>query len=167
MNDPSNSRSQRGPDAGEFAARLHHSRSVMDRRRALERRREQAVTDAVRDYWSAWQAISMIEQRRDRRIQTLRDKINSISEAAAADIAVHQENQAEAAKRMNEHGCSTDDIAELLEISTRTARQLLASSRARTERPEQTPKHGSGRSFAEPQPASESAGRSSQAEPEK
>ena len=88
MNDPSNSSSRRGPDAGEFAARLHHSRSVMDRRRALEREREQAVAEAVRDYWSAWRAISTIEQRRERRIQALRDKVHAISETAATNIAV-------------------------------------------------------------------------------
>ncbi|MFF0496433.1 hypothetical protein ACFYU5_08525 [Nocardia aobensis] len=167
MKDFSNSRNQRGPDTGGLAARLHHSRSVMDRRRALERQREQAVTEAVRDYWSAWQAISTIEQRRDRRIQTLRDRMSDLGEAAATEIAVHQDNQAAAAKRMNEHGCSIDDIAELLEISSRAARQLLGYGRARTESLEQTPKHGSERSLTMPQPASESAGRSSQVESEK
>jgi hypothetical protein len=99
----------------------------MDRRRALERRREQNVSDAVREYWSAWQAISTIEQRRDRRIRALHDKIRHLEQTAATDIAVHHTRQAAAVVRMNEHGCSTDDIAELLEISVRGARQLLAA----------------------------------------
>lgn len=133
MNDPRASRSKRGRDAGKLAGKLRHSREVMDRWRALERRREQNVSDAVREYWSAWQAISTIEQRRDRRIRALHDKIRHLEETALTEVAVHQKSQAAAAARMNEHGCSTDDIAELLEISLKGARQLLA---ARQEKPE-------------------------------
>lgn len=133
MNDPRTSRSKRGQDAGKLAGQLRHSREVMDRRRALERRREQNVSDAVRQYWSAWQAISTIEQRRDRRITALHDKIRHLEQTATAEIAVHHTRQAAAVARMNEHGCSTDDIAELLEISLRGARQLLAAGQEKPE----------------------------------
>ncbi len=133
MNDPRASRSERGRDAGKLAGQLRHSREVMDRRRALERRREQNVSDAVRQYWSAWQAISTIEQRRDRRIRALHDKIRHLEQTATTDIAIHHTKQAAAVARMNEHGCSADDIAELLQISLKVTRQLLA---ARQEKPE-------------------------------
>ncbi|NKY86563.1 hypothetical protein [Nocardia veterana] len=111
---------------------------MMDRRRAVERQREQIVSDAVREYWLAWQSISKIEQRRDRRIRALHDKIGHLEQAAATDIAVHQTRQTAAVARMNEHGCSTDDIAELLEISVKAARQLLAAGRAEPEPGAQT-----------------------------
>lgn len=157
MNDPRTSRSARGQEAGELAARLHHSRQVMDRRRAVERQREQNVSDAVREYWSAWQAISTIEQRRDRRIRALHDKIGHLEQAAATEIAVHHTRQTSAVARMNEHGCSTDDIAELLEISVKNARQLLAAGRAEPEPGVQTAHPESEPPLNEPQRSVESA----------
>ena len=157
MNDSRASRSKRGQDAGKLAGQLRHSREVMDRRRALERRREQIVSAAVRQYWSAWQAISTIEQRRDRRIRALHDKIRHLEEAAATDIAVHRTRQAAAVARMNEHGCSTDDIAELLEISVRAARQLLATGQEKPERRVQTTYSESEPPLNEPQRSAGSA----------
>ncbi|MFF0499748.1 hypothetical protein ACFYU5_25340 [Nocardia aobensis] len=133
MNDPRTSRNERGQDVGKLAARLRHSREVMDRRRAVERQREQIVSGAVREYWLAWQAISTIEQRRDRRTRALHDKIRHLEQVAATDIAVHHARQTAAVARMNEQGCSTDDIAELLEISVKGARRLLAVGRAEPE----------------------------------
>ncbi|MCC3318247.1 hypothetical protein [Nocardia africana] len=157
MNDPQASRSTRGRDAGKLSGQLRHSREVMDRRRALERRREQNVSAAVRQYWSAWQAISTIEQRRDRRIRALHDKIRHLEEAAATDIAVHRTRQAAAVVRMNEHGCSTDDIAELLEISVRGARQLLAAGQEKPEPGVQAAHRESGQRLNEPQRSAGSA----------
>ena len=127
MNDARTSSSKRGQDAGKLAGQLRHSREVMDRRRAVERERERTVGEAVREYWAAWQAISTIEQRRDRRIRALQDKIRKLEQTATTDIAVHHARQAAAVARMNEHGCSTDEIAELLDISLKAARHLLAA----------------------------------------
>lgn len=157
MNDPQASRSKRGRDAGKLAGQLRHSREVLDRRRAVERRREQNVSDAIREYWSAWQAISTIEQRRDRRIRALRDKIGHLEQAAATEIAVHHDRQAAAVARMKEQGCSTDDIAELLEISLKGARQLLAAGRAEPEPGVQTTHRQSEQRLNEPQRSAESA----------
>lgn len=157
MNDDRNTGPQRGQRSSELSARLQHSRDVLERRRAAERQREQGVADAVREYWSAWQAIATIERRRDRRIQTLRDKIRDITNTAATDIAVHQETQAAAVTRMDEYGCKTNDIAELLEISTKAVRQFLAASRADPGPLDQTPHLESKPSPAESQPPSQSA----------
>ncbi|WP_156055786.1 hypothetical protein [Nocardia sp. NRRL WC-3656] len=130
---------------------------MMDRRRAVERRREQNVSDAVREYWSQWQAISTIEQRRDRRIRALHDKIRHLEQTAAAEIAVHHTRQAAAVARMNEHGCSTDEIAELLEISLKGARQLLAAGQEKPEPGVQTAHRESEQRLNEPQRSAGSA----------
>ncbi|MFI7195115.1 hypothetical protein ACIBQ0_35760 [Nocardia nova] len=157
MNEPRTSRSTRGQDAAQLAARLHHSREVLDRRRVIERRRVQNVSDAVREYWSAWQAISTIEQRRDRRARALRDKIRHLEQTAATEVAVHHTRQAAAVARMNEQGCNTDDIAELLEISVKRARQLLAAGRAEPEPGAQTAHRKNEQRLNEPQRSAESA----------
>ncbi|MEU6559430.1 hypothetical protein [Nocardia nova] len=132
MNDNRPPARRPGKQAGEFAARLQHSREVMDRRRTIEREREHGVADAVRDYWLAWRAISAIERRRDRRVHALEEKIRHITDTADSDIDVHRQQQATAVVRLTEHGCSTDDVADLLEISLRTVRGLLSSGRAQS-----------------------------------
>lgn len=129
MNDNRKSMPRAGKQADELTARRQHSREVMDRRRAIEREREQGVTDAVGDYWLAWRAISAVERRRDRRIHALEDKIGHLTDTARSEIDGYRQQQAEAVARMTQHGCGTDDIAEILEITVRTARGLLASAR--------------------------------------
>ena len=143
MND--NRQRPRGPGirSGELAPRLQHSREVMDRHRAIERERQQGVADAVRDYWSAWQAITTAEQRRDRRVHTLKHKIDAITDKAADEIAAHRDHQATAVTRLSNHGYGTDSIAELFELSVRGVRALLARARTTTNSQEGQPQEHS------------------------
>ncbi|OXR43116.1 hypothetical protein B7C42_05002 [Nocardia cerradoensis] len=99
----------------------------------------------------------MIEQRRDRRIRALHDKIRHLEQTATTDIAVHHTKQAAAVARMNEHGCSTDDIAELLKVSLKGVRQLLAAGRAKPEPGVQTAHRESESPLNAPQRSMESA----------
>ncbi|WP_063002398.1 hypothetical protein [Nocardia mikamii] len=87
----------------------------------------------------------------------MRDKIRHLEEIATTEIAVHRKSQAAAVARMNEQGYSTDDIAELLEIGLKVARQLLAAGRAEPDPGAQTA-HGEGEPrLDEPQRSAESA----------
>jgi len=113
----------------EVVARLQRSRRRAMDRRAAAREREKIVTTAVRDYISAWHAIELVQQRRDNEIANLKGQIDIATARAADEITGHEQGQIEAAATIHAEGHNDDDIADLLEISTRQARQLIAASR--------------------------------------
>ncbi|MEV5835583.1 hypothetical protein [Nocardia sp. NPDC052112] len=128
MNDnitPRRARSTRSPEAVE---RLRRSRDRIRDRRDAARRREQAVSGAVKQYITAWQEITSIEQAREDRIAALHQQITAAKERAATEIAEHRQRQALAAATIREQGNTDDDVADLLEITPKQARQLIAAA---------------------------------------
>lgn len=113
----------------EVVARLQRSRRRTMDRRAAARASERTVTAAIQDYISAWHAIQLVEQRRDKNIVELKKQIDQATARAADEIAGHQRAQAEAAATMHSEGHNDDEIAELLEITPKQARQLLGATR--------------------------------------
>ncbi|MFI6958604.1 hypothetical protein ACIBJI_34700 [Nocardia sp. NPDC050408] len=122
------SRRARGTRSPEVVARLERSRARIRDRRDAARKREQAVTGEVRRYIAAWQAITRIEEARDDNIAALQQQIAAARERAAAEIEEHRHRQALAAARIREQGNTDDDVADLLEITPKQARQLVAAA---------------------------------------
>ncbi|WP_327118849.1 hypothetical protein OHB12_11635 [Nocardia sp. NBC_01730] len=120
-------RKDRSPEVVE---RLERSRVRIRERRALARQRERAITEAVKRYLADWQAIAACEAKRNNEIEALRQQITDAESRAAQEIAGYRVDQAEAAAVIRDHGQTDDDVAELLEISTKQVRQLIATDRA-------------------------------------
>ncbi|MET8430603.1 hypothetical protein [Nocardia sp. NPDC004860] len=124
---PRRTRSQaRSP---ELVARLQRSRKRSLRRRADAAAREKAITRAVGDYLAAWSAITHAEQSRDREVAALHAQINTVITRAANEITTHENAQASAAAAVRAHVQTDEELADLLEITVKRARQLLAGSR--------------------------------------
>ncbi|WP_280361489.1 hypothetical protein [Nocardia wallacei] len=113
----------------EVVARLERLRQQTVERRAAAREKEKTVTAAVRGYISAWHAIRIIEQRRDQEIASLRQQIDDTTARAAAEIAEYHRAQADNAATIQAQGHNDTEIAKLLEITPKQARQLLATAR--------------------------------------
>ncbi|MGW5106131.1 hypothetical protein [Nocardia sp. NPDC004123] len=114
----------------ELVARLQRSRQRSLQRRADAAAREKAITRAVGDYLAAWNAISHAEQSRDREVAALRAQIDTVITRAASEITTHEDVQATAAAAVRAHVQTDEELADLLEITVKRARQLLAGSRA-------------------------------------
>ncbi|QIS22164.1 hypothetical protein [Nocardia terpenica] len=113
-----------------MAARLQRSRRKTRDLRTAAREREKIVTAAVRDYIAAWAAIVELQRRRDADIDALHRQIAEVTERANERIGDHEVIQARAAAQIHAQGHTDDDIADLLEITPRHARRLLAAARA-------------------------------------
>ncbi|MFE3000041.1 hypothetical protein ACFXG4_34210 [Nocardia sp. NPDC059246] len=123
-------RRSRGKDSPELVARLQRSHQRSLERRAAATEREKTITRAVGDYLTAWQAISGIEDRRDRDVAALREQIDAVLARAASDITTREQEQAAAAAAVRAHVQSDEELADLLEITVKRARQLLAAWRS-------------------------------------
>lgn len=95
----------------------------------MAREKEKTATGAVRGYISAWQAIKAIEQRRDQEIASLRQQIDDTTARAGAEITEYHRAQAKSAATIHAEGHPDTEIAELLEITPKQARQLLTIAR--------------------------------------
>ncbi|WP_406274556.1 hypothetical protein OH799_01405 [Nocardia sp. NBC_00881] len=122
-------RSPRSPRTPEVRARLERSRERVRARRAQARHREQAITSAVKQYIAGWQAITECENKRDNEIEALREQIRAVQARAAERIAGYRAEQALAAATIRDQGQTDDDVAELLEIDTKQAQQLINTAR--------------------------------------
>ncbi|MBF6102268.1 hypothetical protein IU510_30070 [Nocardia cyriacigeorgica] len=112
----------------------------MRQRREQIRERERATTAAVRCYLAAWQSITLCETERDDEIAELRRRIGVVENTADARIAQLRAEQAAAARAIRDQpGHTAGDVANLLEITPKQARQLLAL--ARTEQPQPSAAH--------------------------
>ncbi|WP_327097169.1 hypothetical protein OIE68_46160 [Nocardia vinacea] len=133
---PRSPRTDRSPEVVE---RLERSRDRIRERLALARQRERAIHEAVKRYLTDWQAITACETKRDNEIKALRQQIAEVESRAAQEIARYRANQAEVAAVIRDHGQTDDDVAELLEISTKQARQLVTTARAQRATTSPTP----------------------------
>ncbi|WP_433621036.1 hypothetical protein [Nocardia sp. CA-120079] len=84
----------------------------------------------MKRYLDHWQAITACETARDQEVEALRQQISVVESRTAEEIARHRVDQALAAALIRDLGQSDDDVAELLEISGKHARQLINAGRA-------------------------------------
>ncbi|WP_194818010.1 hypothetical protein [Nocardia sp. XZ_19_385] len=128
-NNPGHGTRRRTPEVVE---RLQRSRDRLRDRRAAQRQREQAVSAEVKRFIADWQAITRIEQVRDREISDLQRQMVEVKARAQAEAAEHRHQQALAAANIRAQGYSDEDTAELLEITLKQARRLIAEANADT-----------------------------------
>ncbi|MRH91563.1 hypothetical protein GFY24_29685 [Nocardia sp. SYP-A9097] len=124
----------RAPQSPELVARLQRSRQRSLQRRAAATEREKTITRAVGDYLAAWNAIIHAQQRRDNEVERLQKQIADVIADAAAEIATHEDEQAAAAAVVRAQVPTDEEVADLLEITVKRARQLLGGSRVSTSR---------------------------------
>ncbi|MRH93047.1 hypothetical protein GFY24_37465 [Nocardia sp. SYP-A9097] len=122
----------RTPESPELVARLQRSRQRSLQRRAAATEREKTITRAVGKYLAAWNAITNAEQRRDSEVERLREQIDTVIARASTEIGGYENAQAAAAAAVRAHVQADEEVADLLEITLKRARQLLGGSRART-----------------------------------
>ncbi len=117
---------RRGPDVHD---RLERNRERVRARRAQARQREKAITTAVKQYVAAWAAVAECESKRDRDIEVCHQQIRQLEARAEEELTGHRAQQAAAAAALRREGQSDDDVAELLEITAKQARQLISAAR--------------------------------------
>ncbi|MGW6335921.1 hypothetical protein [Nocardia rhamnosiphila] len=134
---------RRGAKAPEVTERLERSRDRLRQRRVRERQREKEIKAAVAEHIAAWQAINAVITRRDSEIEQLRSRIAELEAAATEQVAVLRARQAAVVAAIKQHGDPDDEIAELLEITPRQVRQLLAAARIEVDNAGDGPLHAS------------------------
>ncbi len=120
-------RSKRDPDVRQ---RLNQIRELMKVRRAQARDREVATTEAVTTYLLAAGSIGECVASRDKRIDELRTRIEQVERDHTTEVARWRGQQARAVTAIRDLGETDDGISELLELTTKQVRQLLALDRA-------------------------------------
>ncbi|MGW6730669.1 hypothetical protein ACWF9G_32620 [Nocardia sp. NPDC055029] len=125
-------RSKRDP---ELVRRLDQVRQVMKVRRTEAERRAAATMDAVQTYLHAAGVIRQSLAVRDQRIGELRRQIEQLEREHEAEAARWRARQASAVAAMRELGESDDGIGQLLELTGRQLRQLMAAAARTAERP--------------------------------
>lgn len=113
----------------ELVARIERSHQRSQQRRAAAKTKEKTLTGAVTDFLTAWNAIELAAARRDQQIAALQQQIDDARHRAATEIAVLERDQAAAAAVVREQVGTDAEVAELLEVPIKRARELLAVSR--------------------------------------
>ncbi|MCM6774528.1 hypothetical protein NDR87_13675 [Nocardia sp. CDC159] len=94
----------------------------------------------VREFHRAWAAIALVRTNCDRDIADLEQKIAEIRAQAAAEIDNHNRVQAAAAAAIRAQRYTEEEVADLLDITVKQARQLITRdnrpSQARTPEPD-------------------------------
>lgn len=119
-------RSKRDPDVRQ---RLNQIRDLMKVRRAEARHREAATTEAVTTYLLAAGSIRECGAERDRHIDELRTRIERVEREHSADVARWYAQQAQAVAAIRDLGETDEGIGELLKLTTKQVRHLLALER--------------------------------------
>ncbi|MGW6729629.1 hypothetical protein ACWF9G_27325 [Nocardia sp. NPDC055029] len=118
-------RSKRDP---ELVRRLDEVRQVMKVRRTEAQRRATATMDAVETYLHAAGVIRKSLAVRDQRIGELRQQIEKLEREHEAEAARWRARQASAIEAIRDQGESDDSIGQLLELTGRQVRQLMAAA---------------------------------------
>lgn len=119
-------RSKRDP---ELSRRLDEVHNLMKVRRDAAERRETATMEAVQIYLQASGSIRQRTEVRDQRVSELRKRIEQLEREYEAEVTRWRGQQAGAVTVMRELGESDTSIGELLELTSKQVRQLVASAR--------------------------------------
>jgi hypothetical protein len=124
------SRARRPAEASEWLERLrqHNTDQLQAQRDA-----EQRIEEALNTYVDADVSVRGVEHARDHKVASLERRIDKIWTEAQTQIEQIHQQQAMAVWRIGDAGRTTDQIAELLEISQTDARRLLSAGRIAAE----------------------------------
>jgi hypothetical protein len=114
----------------EAAARLERLRKRNADQLETQREAERRIETALQSYVDADVAISGIEQDRDDKVANLEQQIEQARTAAQVQIEQIRAQQAMVVWQISDAGRTAQQIAELLELPQKEARQLLRAGRA-------------------------------------
>ncbi|MGW5440250.1 hypothetical protein [Nocardia asteroides] len=118
-------------------AHIERARERMDQRRADQKIRDRHISAAVKEFAAAAVAVTAREESRDREVAELQQRIQRSRDTATTEITELRARQGAALARMKDQGQTDDEIADLLGVTVRQARQLLTATTRTTPRGEQ------------------------------
>ncbi|MBF6341271.1 hypothetical protein IU450_36130 [Nocardia abscessus] len=102
-------------------------------RHAVARERLARIDAADRQFTNAWESIMVAEESLAQEIAALQQRIENARARTATLIDGHRRQQAEAAAAIRREGCSVNEVADILDISPKEVRQLIAEARLPTD----------------------------------
>ncbi|MGH3936496.1 MAG: hypothetical protein ACRDS1_16215 [Pseudonocardiaceae bacterium] len=114
----------------EAAARLERLRKRNADQLETQREAERRIETALQSYVDADVTISAVERDRDDKVASLEQQIEQARTAAQVEIEQIRAHQAMSVWHISDAGRTVEQIAELLELPQKEARQLLRVGRA-------------------------------------
>lgn len=116
--------------------KLEAARQRLANQLAEERDREERIRQALRSFMDAGQKIAATEEACEEKVAELERRIERLREKAQEKVAGAHTEQARAALAMHEAGRTVEQVAELLEVSQKEARRLIAAGRGASAKPD-------------------------------
>ncbi|GGM67761.1 hypothetical protein GCM10012275_42960 [Longimycelium tulufanense] len=115
--------------APKVVRQLERARERNARQLAEQRQREQRVEQALGAFIAAGEQIEAVEQRLQEKVREHETKVSRLREAAEQKVSGARVARARAALAIHEAGRTVEQVADLLEVSQREARRLIAVGR--------------------------------------
>ncbi|WP_034271040.1 hypothetical protein [Haloechinothrix halophila] len=115
--------------------KLEAARQRLANQLAEERDREERIKQALRSFMDAGQKIAAAEEACEEKVAELEKRIERLREKAQENVAGAHTEQTCAALTMHEAGRTMEQVAELLEVSQKEARRLIAAGREASAEP--------------------------------
>lgn len=109
--------------------KLEEARRRLARQLAEERGREERIKRALREFMTAGEKIAAAEKACEEKVTELQNRIKRLRDQAAEKVVGAHTQQARAALTMHEAGRTVEQVADLLAVSEKKARQLIATGR--------------------------------------
>ncbi|TVT23389.1 hypothetical protein FNH05_33035 [Amycolatopsis rhizosphaerae] len=109
--------------------KLEAARERLANQLAEERQREERIKQALRDYMAAGEKIAVAENACEEKVAALTNRIERLREQAREKVAGAHAQQGRSALAMHEAGRTVEQVADLLAVSEKKARQLIAAGR--------------------------------------
>ncbi|MEU5762256.1 hypothetical protein [Nocardia sp. NPDC047648] len=112
------------------AEELEKRRTRRVERHAAVRERQARIDAAEKQYTEAWTGTKVADNDLAAEIAVLQQRIEEARSRTAAQIAEYRRHQALAAAAIRREGCNVEEVADILDVSQKEARQLLSEARS-------------------------------------
>jgi hypothetical protein len=109
--------------------KLEEARRRLASQLAEEREREERIKQALREFMAAGERIAVAEEVCEEKVAVLQNRIRRLREQEREKVAGAHGQQARAALMMHEAGRTVEQVADLLALSEKKARLLIAAGR--------------------------------------
>lgn len=116
--------------------KLEAARQRLANQLAEERDREERIKQALQSFMDEGQKIAAAEEACEEKVAELERRIERLREKAQEKVAGAHIEQARAALATHEAGRTVEQVAELLEVSQKEARRLIAAGRGASAEPD-------------------------------
>ena len=130
----SSTRGRRPRRSTRISQRLERARQRNADQLAEQKRREQRVEDALREFIEAGEAIATEDAACEEKVAVLQRKIDALRAESQERVTGEHTRQGRAALAIHEAGRTVEQVADLLELrSEKEARRMIAAGRAAAE----------------------------------